>query len=324
VSADLGVPWLGRMFEYSRELRAGRAGRPSAEARIDRAVLDTLGVHREPAFPRLVQAGSLEEFTDWVVACNGGAIADWRLARARELSGASGRDPEVERRLAAVDAMEPVLSDDDLAHWDEHGYVVLREAIPRELCERIERAVREQVAARPLPGIMVPLYDLPAQREARELPRIHKAFAQLWGSADLVMTADRAGFNPPEEDGRPFPGPHLHWDVESFEPPLPFGTQGIAYLTDTAADQGAFRCVPGFHRRIEAWLAELPAGADPQQQDLEALGAEPIAARAGDLIIWHAALPHGASPNRASKPRFVQYMKMYAPPPLPAAAPAAA
>jgi ectoine hydroxylase-related dioxygenase (phytanoyl-CoA dioxygenase family) len=43
---------------------------------------------------------------------------------------------------------------------------------------------------------------------------------------------------------------------------------------------------------------------------MAALGPVPIAGRAGDLIIWHHALPHGSSPNRAKVPRVVQYLKM--------------
>ena len=45
-------------------------------------------------------------------------------------------------------------------------------------------------------------------------------------------------------------------------------------------------------------------------QNLHALGSQPIAGRAGDLIIWHQALPHGSRPNRASRPRLVQYINM--------------
>jgi ectoine hydroxylase-related dioxygenase (phytanoyl-CoA dioxygenase family) len=93
----------------------------------------------------------------------------------------------------------------------------------------------------------------------------------------------------------------------SLAQPIPFGLQGILYLADTAADQGAFTCVPGFHRRIEQWLNDLPPGHDPRRHDFTS-EAVPIAGRAGDLVIWHHALPHGSSPNRASLPRFVQYM----------------
>ena len=92
--------------------------------------------------------------------------------------------------------------------------------------------------------------------------------------------------------------------------PIRFGVQGVLYLTDTPAEQGAFVCVPGFHRRIEDWLDSLPPDADPKQQDLLALGTRRLAAEAGDLIIWHIALPHSAGLNRGSAPRVAQYITM--------------
>ena len=95
--------------------------------------------------------------------------------------------------------------------------------------------------------------------------------------------------------------------------PIPLGLQGILYLTDTDAEQGAFTCVPGFHNRIEDWLKGLPEGADPRTQNLEELGPIPIAANRGDFVLWHHALPHGSRPNRTNKPRIVQYIKWYPP-----------
>ena len=93
---------------------------------------------------------------------------------------------------------------------------------------------------------------------------------------------------------------------------MPLGMQGVLYLTDTAAEQGAFICVPGFHHRLADWLAGLPPDADPRQLDrLTALGPVPIAGRAGDLVIWHHALPHGSRPNHANRPRIVQYISMF-------------
>jgi ectoine hydroxylase-related dioxygenase (phytanoyl-CoA dioxygenase family) len=37
---------------------------------------------------------------------------------------------------------------------------------------------------------------------------------------------------------------------------------------------------------------------------------KPVAAKRGDMIIWHHLLPHGSSPNRAQRPRVVQYMSL--------------
>ena len=157
---------------------------------------------------------------------------------------------------------------------------------------------------------MVRMFQNQAFEANRRSIRVHKAYAQLWGTADLWVTTDRGGFNAPERPGSMFPGPDLHWDI-SLARPLGFATQGILYLTDTDAEQGAFTCVPGFHRRIDDWLDSLPKGADPRRQDLHALGSRPIPGRAGDLIIWHDALPHGSRPNRSDRPRVVQYIAMY-------------
>jgi ectoine hydroxylase-related dioxygenase (phytanoyl-CoA dioxygenase family) len=93
--------------------------------------------------------------------------------------------------------------------------------------------------------------------------------------------------------------------------PIPFGTAGILYLADTPPEQGAFTLVPGFQRWGEDWLKALPPGAHPREQNLYALGPQPIGGRAGDLIIWHQSLPHGASPNRGRKPQLVQYVNIF-------------
>ena len=255
---------------------------------------------------------SYEAFEAWVLAKNDGSIPAERLL---QLSVAlAGEIPP-----CMVSAHSPVLSAEDLAFWGENGYVVVHDAVPAESRDAAARAIYEFLGADPnVPdswygsqghSIWIPLLRHPAFQANRESPRVHRAFAQLWGREDLWVTIDQGGLNPPERPGWKFPGPHLHWDA-SIAQPMPFGLQGILYLTDTAADQGAFTCVPGFHRTIGHWLESLPPGADPRQQDLSAL-AKPIAGRAGDLVIWHHALPHGSSPNRNTVPRVVQYLTMF-------------
>jgi hypothetical protein len=317
---SLGVYQLKRL--WSRAL-VDRRGRPAAEARephLDSLVIHALGLGLEPTLQYLYKSGpTFEEFERWILATVGAVDPD-QVSRINAAITGSEYPPRVQSKLDAIASSEPVLSADDLAFWAREGYVIVPNAVPPEACAATERAIWDHVKASPdnpdgwyfenTHGIMVQLFQHPALAANRRSPRVLKAFAQLWGTPDLWVTTDRVGFNPPERPGYLFPGPHLHWDV-SLHPPIPFGTQGILYVTDTPSEQGAFTCVPGFHRRLGEWVKGLPPGADPRRQDLHALGSKPIGGRAGDLIIWNQELPHGSSPNRGTRPRLVHYINMY-------------
>jgi hypothetical protein len=317
----LGLYQLKRMWSRSMAARQGRFAPADLHDRhLDFLVIHASGLGLEQTTDYLGRAApSFAEFERWIVATTGG-VAPERVARINAAVAGTDPPPATQRWLAALEASAPVLSAADLAHWREHGYVVLHDAVPRDSREAATQALWRHLGARADDsetwyrrsdhGIMVQYFQHPAFEANRRSPRIHKAFAQLWDSADLWVTIDRVGFNVPERPGFIFPGPHLHWDV-SVKTPIPFGTQGILYLTDTPPQQGAFTLVPGFQRWGEDWLAKLAPGANPRQQDLHALGAKPIGGRAGDLIIWHQALPHGASPNRGVAPRMVQYINMF-------------
>ncbi len=301
-------------------MRGGAAGGGVVEKRLDNLVTDALGVGLEQTKRFLFErAPSFAEFEQWIVA-TAGAPAPETVARINAAVTGGAPPPATARWLAEIDAQPPVLSAADLAHWEAHGYVVVADAVSPATCRAAAEAIWQHLAADPArpetwyaplaQGIMTSLFQHDAFTTARRSPRIHKAFAQLWGTADLWVTCDRAGFNPPLRPGAEFGASDLHWDV-SLARPIPFGTQGILYFTDTPPEQGAFRCVPGFNRRLEAWLDSLPTGADPRAENLHALGVKSIGGRAGDLIIWHHKLPHGAGPNRGRLPRIVQYLNMY-------------
>ena len=325
----LGVLHLKRLWARTMASRAGQDLGPNKEWHLDQLVIHGLGVGLEQTLPFLLKEGpSFEAFEQWIVATAGEPDPE-RVAR---LNAAIAGEPSPEATrawLASVDAAEPVLSPEDLAAWEADGFVVLHDAVPPEVLKEAERVLWEHLGADPQDpeswyrvhanGIMVQFFQHPALDAIRRSPRIHKAFAQLWGTADLWSTTDRCGFNVPERPDALFPGPHLHWDV-SLHQPVPFGTQGILYLTDTPPEQGAFTVVPGFQHRGASWLESLPAGANPRTQDLHALGSRPIGGRAGDLIIWHQALPHGSRPNHGARPRLVHYLtffKLQEEPPVP-------
>ena len=217
------------------------------------------------------------------------------------------------------------LSEEDLRFWKENGYVVAREVIPIENCRATERAIWEFAGMDPddpetwyldppVGNIMKEIYQHQALWDNRQHPRMHGAFSQIWGTEKLSVSRDRASINPPERPGYEFKGPWLHWDLRIEEiPPLEkIGVQGILYLTDTAENQGAFVCIPGFHLKVHEWLRSLPEGADPREVVREEFGDQAVAIEggAGDLVIWHTALPHGSSPNSAEVPRIGQYITM--------------
>jgi hypothetical protein len=317
----LGIFQLKRMWSRAVAEQHGRILPTTIEERqLDRLVIHACGLGLEQTASHIGRkAESYEEFERWVLATTGG-VSPERIARLNAAIEGCAAPRQTARWLASLEASPPVLSAADLGFWDEHGYVVVHDAVAPATREAAAQALWQHLGARADSpetwygsrdhGIMVQYFQHPAFEEIRRSPRIHKAFAQLWGTADLWATTDRVGFNPPEHEGYKFPGPRLHWDA-SVKMPIPLGTGGILYLTDTPPEQGAFTLVPGFQRWGEAWLNALPHGTDPRQQDLYALGPRAIGGSAGDLIIWHQALPHGASPNRGTRPRLVQYVNMF-------------
>jgi hypothetical protein len=309
-------------------VEATRGGRPTPSpdvhsAERDRVVINGLGLGVEPTLAQLWRhADSLASFESWILAQKGGALDPGRVRRVNALLLDEPYDERTSSWLRSIDDAAPVLDEHDLNAWNDNGYVVVHDALTSAECRAAERLVWDYLSSSPtdpdtwysprLNGIMVQLFQHSALEVARQSPRIHKAFAQLWGTSDLLATTDRCGFNPPERAGWSYPGPRLHWDV-TLEPPVRFDVQGILYLTDTAVDQGAFTCVPGFHHQLDEWLATEPERQQQRSEDLRFLEPTPIPGRAGDLVIWHGSLPHASSPNRADLPRIVQYLTM-APP----------
>jgi hypothetical protein len=305
------------------DLWAALTGRaPRAEMSMaERMILDVLGLGLEQAIGHLAAAcPDLDAFEDWAVATAGEPDPD-TIARYHAWLDGVPPPESVRARLRAIGEAEPVLDADDLAHWQSEGWVILRGAIPPDQAAAAAALLWKIAGADPgdpgtwyggarTNGLMVQHFQGEELEAARRSPRVHKAFAQLWGTSDLWTKIDRMSFNAPVRPGKRFYAPRLHWDV-SLAQPIPFATQGILYLTDTAADQGALELVPGMHNWIGAWLDGI-GEADPRQVDISAR-AITIPAGAGDLVIWHQGLPHGASPNRAALPRLAQYLNLYSP-----------
>jgi len=317
----LQIPYLHQFWRRATETDQGK--RPEkGNWDLENTLLSGLGLNlletsrflHDPKRPA-GEVPSFSEFEEWILATNNEDLDEARLTRLRDaLAG-----KPVGSDAGSLDGV-PGLTEEELASWDENGYVVLHDAVKAADRDAAAAAIYEALDADPaLPAswygnkfgksIWVPVLRSPALVANRRSPRIVKAFAQLWGREDLWPTIDQCGLNPPERDGWRFPGPNVHWDM-TLAPPHCFGIQGILYLTDTPAEQGAFSCIPGFHRTLETWLKDLPAGTSPREAITHHEGFIPIAGNAGDTVIWHQALPHGSSPNSGRLPRVVQYLTL--------------
>jgi ectoine hydroxylase-related dioxygenase (phytanoyl-CoA dioxygenase family) len=316
----LGISYLYRYWERHGPESMGPTARPrkdNGEWDLENTLLSGLGLNllETSRFLHGLDRPGFDAFEEWILKTNGGAVEEARLTRLRD--ALAGR--LVESAAGRLDDV-PGLTAEGLAFWDEHGYVVVHDAVAVADRDAAAAAIYEFLGAdagdaeswygnKYGKSIWVPLLRHPAFLANRKAPRLVKAFAQLWGREDLWSTVDQGGFNPPERADWRFPGPHVHWDMTMAAPHC-FSVQGILYLTDTPAEQGAFSCIPGFHRTLEGWLKHLPEGEDPRRAVLSHPGFTPVAGKAGDLVLWHQALPHGSSPNRGTMPRVVQYITL--------------
>jgi hypothetical protein len=321
VAGDLGVMHLKRLWSRCLRERSGIANGEQHEREwaMDNVVYHGLNLPLEETIKFLYNdAPSFRQFEEWVLHRNNGVIHKNVADRVNAAILALTSGEQTHRREETV---EPVLCEDDINKWNENGYLVVSGLYSIDEVKAAEYAVWKYLDLDPHDpdtwygrsrdhGIMVQMFRHPALDAIRQAPKLRSVFAQLWKTSNLWISTDRVSFNPPERPGYEFPGPRLHWDV-SLDLPIPFGVQGLVYLTDTEPEQGAFTCVPGFHKRIESWLGCLPPQVDPRMQDLDKLGAIPIPGKAGDLVVWHQALPHGSRPNRLTGPRIVQYVTMF-------------
>jgi len=288
------------------------------ERDVDDAIINLLGLGLLPTYQFIyANKPSFEEFENWVLSHHNHQIPPLLIHQCNSLVTGDHIEQEVSME-------EMVLTEDDLAHWNTYGYVIVRNGISREeaaatcnvIWQHLEMDANNAETwykeSSQIQGIMVTLFNHPAIIKNRQSKRIRRAYEQLWGTSNLIVTADKVGFNPPVNALHKYRGAGVHWDV-SLAQPIPFGTQGILYLTDTAANQGALRVLPGFHLQLIDWLNSLPKDTNPRHANFEQMGMQCIAANAGDFIIWNHYLPHDASPNTSTKPRLVQYFNWFNP-----------
>lgn len=318
-TSSLGIKYLKRYWAKAKKLRSGEdLNHLSNESNLDKALLDSLGLGLRPTIEYIFQSDpGYDQFENWIKAnaqLNARTQMVERFNKLFEPNKTTFDQPSLH-----------AISQEDMDFFNEHGYIIIHNAVSIEDCQASINGISNFLETdlskeenwykhhKAKHGIMVEFFDDTSLEKNRFAPKIWAAYEQLLTTKNLWVSTDRVSINPPETAHWKFPGPHLHLDIEPTSP-LPFGLQGILYLTDVAEDQGALTVIPGFHHKIDDWIASYVSEHVPLIDVFDKYESKPLAAQAGDFIIWHHGLPHGSSPNQNSSPRIAQYINLYAVP----------
>ena len=223
-----------------------------------------------------------------------------------------------------------VLKETEWKFWMEKGYIVIKNAIPKEqatasadfLWEFEEKnphdpntwytTPRAEMKMKELAGTgMVEVYNHQQLWNNRQTQRIYDAFVDVWGTEKLWVTIDRANLNFPIKKGFEYKG-FIHWDYDPETKPQ--NVQGVIALSDqTDLDMGGFQCIPWLFQNYNTWKLTQAKDRNRFQPDITGLEdkIEKVAMEAGDLLIFNSLLPHGIRPNRSNnKVRIAQYISM--------------
>ena len=223
-----------------------------------------------------------------------------------------------------------LLTEEQWKFWITNGYIVIPSVISRKDAAETTAFLwefedkdpddqstwytppRAEMQMKELAGTgMVEVYNNQALWNNRQAPRIHHAFADIWGTEKLWVTIDRANLNFPIRPGFEYKG-FIHWDYDPETKPQ--NVQGVLALTDQIdEDMGGFQCIPWLYRNYDTWKLAQPEDRDRFRPDITGLEKKVVKVplNAGDLLIFHSMQPHGIRPNNSKdKVRIAQYISM--------------
>ncbi len=221
-----------------------------------------------------------------------------------------------------------VLSEEDWQFWLHNGYVIVKNAVPKEQATRLAEFLwefeeknpndtetwyappRAEMQMKELTNTgMVEIYNHQYLWDNRQTQRVYDAFTDIWGEDKLWVTIDRANLNFPIRPGFEYKG-FIHWDYDPETKPQ--NVQGVLALANQDDEQmGGFQCVPELYRTYETWKVTQPADRNHFRPDVSRFDMVKVKMQAGDLLIFNSLLPHGIRPNNSgNKVRIAQYIAM--------------
>ena len=212
-----------------------------------------------------------------------------------------------------------ILDEAQWQSWQQQGYIKVSNLVDEQLCDAVCRLICTRLGANlsspetwynnhpDWHGLMLQLYQHESINAIKTLPGIRQLFSELYGTANIIANTEKVSFNPPETAAWKFRHNKLHWDIDFNNPDL-YYIQGLVYLNDVPENRGPLTVVPGFHHQFDNWIKTY---ADPnvaQQVMQNTFSAIPVPGKKGDIVCWLQSLPHAASANHSTQPRFVQYI----------------
>ncbi|CAK7216892.1 hypothetical protein SEUCBS140593_003018 [Sporothrix eucalyptigena] len=224
------------------------------------------------------------------------------------------------------------------------GFVVIKEAVPRERAERYGEQMLQwledfglgfdrndplTIREENLPVInekgMVMGYGVahaPFTWAIRQEPKVVEAFARVYDTDDLIVSFDNINMAFP---GRTDVAPNKPWPHQDQDPDRPGFRclQGLVNILDNGPTDGGLIVCKGAHllseefhdafrnepNRIWAWTKEWYGFTNEGMQWLKDKGCEWVKVNAGpgDLILWDSRTPHYNLSPVGNKPRFCTY-----------------
>ncbi len=193
----------------------------------------------------------------------------------------------------------------EIAHLDEYGYVVLKEAMSPEQANTLRERSAELAATEKAAGGEHVYFDGRAQRvwnlvnkgriyeEMIQLPQVLALQEHLLGD-DCVLSSFTVNLIGP---GATAGGLHVDFPIGRYpQPSSPFAfcANTIYVLDDFTPENGATRVVPGSYKRGRS--------PDPEVEYEDVIQLD---VRKGDIVIIHGATWHSSGANRTERERMI-------------------
>jgi len=208
-----------------------------------------------------------------------------------------------------------LLSPAQLLCWEQQGYLKISGLVEDVLCDAVKDLISDHLnlsdswyPAHPdWHGLMLQVYQDARLEAIRKHPQVHRLFAELYNTLNIISNTDKLSFNPPETDSWKFKGSALHWDLD-LSKPVEYYIQGLIYLDDVPEDRGPLILVPGFHHQFTDFIQSFSSLDEAIVAVRAVTSPIPVPGVKGDVVVWLSTLPHAASANHSTQPRFVQYL----------------